>query len=86
MEDLYNANKIKIKGFSLFISDTRYQSKLWIGTYVIPNNVSLTWLSINSKAHWQVPLTNVKVNNVTVAIKAKSGILDSGTSLTYLPT
>ena len=33
---LYDQNKIKIKGFSMFIGNTKQQSKIWLGAYVVP--------------------------------------------------
>lgn len=51
---LYDQGKIKIKGFSMFLGNTRQQSKLWIGAYVVPkpDQSLLKWLSLTSNYHW----------------------------------
>lgn len=44
-------------------------------------------MKLSSSYHWQVTLTNVIVNNARITLsKSKDAILDSGTSLTYIPT
>jgi hypothetical protein len=82
----YQQGKIKVNGFSLLLGSTSQYSKLWIGVYVMPQNVSLDWIGLNKVAHWQVPMSNILANGVALTMQAKSAILDSGTSLIYLPT
>ncbi len=70
----------------MFIGNKSYESKLWIGTFVVPSKEDdLKWLKLTSKNHWQVSLNGVKVGNTSIDIKAKDAIFDSGTSLTYIP-
>lgn len=90
VEDLYNQGKIKSKGFSMYIGNKSTDSKLWIGTYVTPTTNdygSLQWMRLSSVYHWQVSMSNVVINGISISLKvSKDSILDSGTSLTYIPS
>lgn len=44
------------------------------------------WMDINSDVHWQVRLSQLKFGNDQLAISVYDVILDSGSSLNYLPT
>lgn len=62
---------------------------LWVGAFVVPtpSQASLTWLPLTSAQHWQVGFIGVMVGKVSVSLSvSKDAVLDSGTSLTYLPT
>ena len=71
----------------MFIGNKTYESKLWIGTFVLPSKEDdLKWLKLTSKSHWQVAFNSINVGEIEIDIKAKDVIFDSGTSLTYIPT
>ena len=89
MNKLYDQGKIKIRGFSIFLGNTRQQSKIWIGAYVVPkpDQSLLKWMSLTSNYHWQVAMPEASINGEKIALSvSKHAILDSGTSLTYVPT
>ncbi len=61
-------------------------SKIWFGGYLLPSTSKIVWMDLVSKSHWEVRLSNVKVRGQNIHIKATtSAVLDSGTSLNYLP-
>ncbi|CDW83186.1 pepsinogen a [Stylonychia lemnae] len=90
IQQLYQQGRIKSYGFTIFIGNTNQKSKLWVGTFLLPTTNDygpLKWLKLTSTYHWQVALTNVIINGVSIPLsKSKDAILDSGTSLTYIPT
>eukprot|EP00347_Sterkiella_histriomuscorum_P009776 403339937 len=89
VQKLFQQKKIGTYGFTMFIGSTKQQSKLWIGTYLLPTTTQygdLQWIKLSSNYHWQTSLTNVIINGQQIPLsKSKDAILDSGTSLTYIP-
>lgn len=91
MDKLYSSGIIDQRVFTMFLGNNQSgsveTSKIWLGAYIGPENMNVTWLDITYKSyHWQVSLGKVIVNGVNYTPSATQAIFDSGTSLTYLPT
>jgi hypothetical protein len=86
--ELFNQGKISMKAFSIFIGTTYQTSKLWIGTIVEPTDpTALGWMPLTSSQHWQVGLSSAQVGDTSInLVVSKDAILDTGTSLTYVPS
>ena len=50
------------------------------------NGGTLNWMSLTSTNHWQVGLAGCKIGTTNMTMTSTDAILDSGTSLTYIPT
>jgi hypothetical protein len=86
---LYQAGKIPINGFTMYIGPTSKQSRIWIGTFLMPSpdQSALIWYPLTSVYHWQVGMSQVTCGTTSVSLTAsKHVVFDSGTSLTYIPS
>ncbi|CDW71316.1 pepsinogen a [Stylonychia lemnae] len=90
VQQLYQQGRIKSYGFTIFIGNQNQKSKLWLGTFLLPTTNDygpIKWLKLTSPYHWQVALSNVIINGVAIPLtKSKNAVLDSGTSLIYIPS
>jgi hypothetical protein len=83
--------------FSLFLAHTDQDSKIWFGGYDSETirgmmgladfdlEESIQWVSINSSYYWSIGLQAAKIGLVDLQIAQTSVILDSGSSINYIP-
>ncbi len=50
------------------------------------NEDLICWMKINSRSYWKVALGDVAVGDFQVEISTDSAVVDSGASLSYIPT
>ena len=51
-----------------------------------PVDEMISWMGITSSYYWQVSMQEVHVGSYKMNLDANNVLLDSGTSLMYLPT
>jgi hypothetical protein len=92
MNELVSAGIIGINKFGVDYRDYRETdrtSKITLGgfdTSIVANESLFTWINLKETIYWSLDLTGITYNGTSVALNAKRGILDTGTSLTLFET
>jgi hypothetical protein len=60
--------------------------KSWIEFGGYDNSTTINWIQMQANQyHWTVPMPQVMLNFIEMPMTATKAILDSGTSISYLP-
>ena len=89
MESLVAAGIISENKFGVDYRDTTDISKITLGgfdTSVVANESLFTWINLRATFYWDISLTEVTYNDISINLSAKRGIIDTGVSLTLFGT
>jgi saccharopepsin len=85
---LYKQGIIKKNAFGISFTDTSSSSSITFGGYdptLVPSESNFTYISLHSKYFWAPKIRHVIYSGKELSLDVDLAILDSGTSLVYLP-
>ena len=88
IEQLYNQGKIDKNLFAFAIGKDFEKSKVMIGGYNLDSYSagSLIWHELFDTNYWTLPMSDVQYGNMPIEVKVDQLIVDTGTSLTLIPS
>ena len=88
VEQLYNQGQIDQNLFAFAIGKDFEKSKVMIGGYDLLNHSAgkLIWHDLLDLTYWKLPMSNVMYGDTEIKVSVKELIVDTGTSLTLIPT
>jgi len=89
VQKLFEAGRISKNQFGVSYKSTSGTSKIMIGGYdtsIVPNDTSFAYVDLFSTGHWTLELKKTWYGGEELNLESGTGILDTGTSLTYFPT
>ena len=88
IEQLYDSGKIDKNLFAFAIGKDFEKSKVMIGGYNLDSHSagSLIWHELFDTNYWTLPMNDVKYGSLQIEVKVDQLIVDTGTSLTLIPS
>lgn len=89
VQKLYEAGRISKNEFGVSYKYTTEDSKITIGgfdTSIVADESLFKFVNLHSYGHWSLEIINTWYGNEEIFLSSVTGILDTGTSLTYFPT
>ena len=89
VQKLFEAGRISKNQFGVGYKSTSGTSKIMIGgfdTSIVPDESSFAFVDLYSTGHWTLELKETWYGGEKLSLSSETGVLDTGTSLTYFPT